>query len=207
VHVLLEGGGEVTTVGTTKERVVRTHIAHCCARHGCKYGSDWCPVVAGEYVQAFPCEQCRVEEDTAKIWAVPSGYASSLPVEQRPSVTVQMVTAEDHKRIVKALMAKLEDESNYQYWEGRKAFKRDVRKALRSGGLIPATVGAFVELVDAIPVDPKPKYTITTKDVLFDKAPGFLIECSECGLVGQTQLNEKIQQQVDAHIAKRHSDG
>lgn len=35
------------------------HIAHCCARHGCKYGqglTGQCPVVGQRAEQAYPCE-------------------------------------------------------------------------------------------------------------------------------------------------------
>lgn len=38
---------------------VRTHVTHCCALHGCKYGyKSNCPVVAGEHAQEFRCEEC-----------------------------------------------------------------------------------------------------------------------------------------------------
>ena len=34
------------------------HAAHCCKWHGCKYGDDDCPVVAGKIKQKYLCEQC-----------------------------------------------------------------------------------------------------------------------------------------------------
>jgi hypothetical protein len=34
------------------------HTAHCCTRHGCKYGKDDCPVELGTVKQEFPCEFC-----------------------------------------------------------------------------------------------------------------------------------------------------
>lgn len=37
------------------------HIAHCCGRHGCKYGDDIdgrCPVALGIAEQDGPCEDC-----------------------------------------------------------------------------------------------------------------------------------------------------
>jgi hypothetical protein len=37
-----------------------THITHCCARHGCKYGNSDCPVVKGAS-QKFMCEECDWE--------------------------------------------------------------------------------------------------------------------------------------------------
>jgi hypothetical protein len=40
-----------------------THRTHCCAKHGCKYGSPGCPVVSGELVQDYPCEVCGDDED------------------------------------------------------------------------------------------------------------------------------------------------
>lgn len=32
------------------------HQAHCCKKHGCKYGDEDCPVVSGEIVQEYTCE-------------------------------------------------------------------------------------------------------------------------------------------------------
>lgn len=40
-----------------------THQAHCCHRHGCKYGHAKCPVLAGEVEQYYPCEQCGDEAE------------------------------------------------------------------------------------------------------------------------------------------------
>lgn len=34
------------------------HQTHCCVMHGCKYGNSDCPVVTGEIVQEYPCEDC-----------------------------------------------------------------------------------------------------------------------------------------------------
>lgn len=34
------------------------HPSHCCARHGCKYGYDDCPVYLQEQKQEYPCESC-----------------------------------------------------------------------------------------------------------------------------------------------------
>ena len=34
------------------------HISHCCKWHGCKYGSDNCPVVLGLVKQEYLCEWC-----------------------------------------------------------------------------------------------------------------------------------------------------
>lgn len=34
------------------------HSTHCCKIHGCKYGDEDCPVVNGEEVQEYPCEDC-----------------------------------------------------------------------------------------------------------------------------------------------------
>ena len=38
------------------------HAAHCCTRHGCKYGEDECPVVGGQVKQDHPCEECSEED-------------------------------------------------------------------------------------------------------------------------------------------------
>ncbi len=34
------------------------HAAHCCIKHGCKYGDEDCPVVSGEIKQEYVCEYC-----------------------------------------------------------------------------------------------------------------------------------------------------
>src|SRR5471030_2357389 len=40
---------------------IGVHTSHCCARHGCKYSNDECPVVLGTHKQAYPCEFCGEE--------------------------------------------------------------------------------------------------------------------------------------------------
>lgn len=37
--------------------------SHCCARHGCKYSYDDCPVVEQRLEQSGPCEFCPSFED------------------------------------------------------------------------------------------------------------------------------------------------
>jgi hypothetical protein len=39
---------------------VRVHQTHCCIIHGCKYGSDNCPVELGKIKQKYPCEECAI---------------------------------------------------------------------------------------------------------------------------------------------------
>jgi len=34
------------------------HAAHCCSKHGCKYGDDNCPVCDGTIEQKYPCIDC-----------------------------------------------------------------------------------------------------------------------------------------------------
>jgi hypothetical protein len=36
----------------------RVHQSHCCAKHGCKYGDEDCPVVNGDVKQFYYCEEC-----------------------------------------------------------------------------------------------------------------------------------------------------
>ena len=38
---------------------VGVHQTHCCLTHGCKYGNEECPVISGEVVQTYPCEECH----------------------------------------------------------------------------------------------------------------------------------------------------
>lgn len=44
---------------------VGVHAAHCCAKHGCKYGNDECPVQAGNVKQEHPCEYCDMDDEAA----------------------------------------------------------------------------------------------------------------------------------------------
>lgn len=37
---------------------VQVHVTHCCAKHGCKYGHDNCPVTQGTHKQQYLCESC-----------------------------------------------------------------------------------------------------------------------------------------------------
>lgn len=37
---------------------IGVHETHCCARHGCKYGDDDCPVANRTVLQAYACEDC-----------------------------------------------------------------------------------------------------------------------------------------------------
>jgi hypothetical protein len=37
---------------------VGVHKSHCCKWHGCKYGDKNCPVVSGEEMQLYLCEDC-----------------------------------------------------------------------------------------------------------------------------------------------------
>lgn len=48
---------------------IGVHQAHCCARHGCKYGDNPCPVEHGGAVQDYPCYYCSsVDEARHGIW-------------------------------------------------------------------------------------------------------------------------------------------
>jgi hypothetical protein len=42
---------------------VAVHEAHCCVKHGCKYGSSNCPIEKGEVVQQYPCERCIIDKE------------------------------------------------------------------------------------------------------------------------------------------------
>lgn len=43
-----------------------THVTHCCIHHGCKYGSDNCPVVTGRLAQEYDCEVCYEQKSEHK---------------------------------------------------------------------------------------------------------------------------------------------
>jgi len=42
---------------------IGTHRAHCCRKHGCKYGNDDCPVVSGAVKQLYSCERGNINDD------------------------------------------------------------------------------------------------------------------------------------------------
>lgn len=44
---------------------VGVHRAHCCVKHGCKYGEDDCPVYNGSVTQKYPCQDCSDYPDEA----------------------------------------------------------------------------------------------------------------------------------------------
>jgi len=50
---------------------VEVHRTHCCNIHGCKYGSEDCPVVDGVVEQDYPCEECSLE--SGEEWVAPAG--------------------------------------------------------------------------------------------------------------------------------------
>lgn len=58
---------KVTAV-THRAQADAVHAAHCCARHGCKYGTDGtlCGVRAGRVQQLYPCEFCGMEDEEHK---------------------------------------------------------------------------------------------------------------------------------------------
>jgi len=43
-----------------KTEDVRVHQSHCCAKHGCKYGDEDCPIVNGDVKQFYYCETCHL---------------------------------------------------------------------------------------------------------------------------------------------------
>lgn len=62
------------------------HAAHCCSRHGCKYGDDDCPVVLGQVEQKHSCEQCDDEDqqlDAAMRRAVEMGAMEDTPATRQ----------------------------------------------------------------------------------------------------------------------------
>lgn len=55
-----------------REREIGTHVTHCCAMHGCKYGrKHYCPVELKTHKQEYPCEYCvdvkEAEEQIAQL--------------------------------------------------------------------------------------------------------------------------------------------
>lgn len=54
MNIEIIDGVEYTNVGT--------HVTHCCAQHGCKYGNKNCVVEDGKREQEFACEFCHSSE-------------------------------------------------------------------------------------------------------------------------------------------------
>jgi hypothetical protein len=44
---------------TDPANLIGVHVEHCCARCGCKYGDDNCPVVARKLLAESECENCN----------------------------------------------------------------------------------------------------------------------------------------------------
>lgn len=65
------------------EYKISVHEAHCCARHGCKYGDSDCPVALKTYEQAYPCEMCEDPADLrAAITALIKEYRWSRKIHR-----------------------------------------------------------------------------------------------------------------------------
>lgn len=45
-------------IDSKKEYNLKVHAAHCCEKHGCKYGDKDCPVILKKINQKYPCEEC-----------------------------------------------------------------------------------------------------------------------------------------------------
>lgn len=45
--------------------VTLVHVAHCCAKHGCKYAHADCPVANDDMKQEHPCEFCEMDDEDA----------------------------------------------------------------------------------------------------------------------------------------------
>lgn len=59
----------------------QTHLAHCCAIHGCKYGDLKCPVINGQMLQKYLCEECSKATNT---WTnIAKAYNHIRKVENR----------------------------------------------------------------------------------------------------------------------------
>lgn len=56
------------------------HAAHCCWKHGCKYGHDDCPVEDGKLAQKYPCETCshEIDEDLHEMDALITPYLDRI---------------------------------------------------------------------------------------------------------------------------------
>lgn len=80
------------------------HAAHCCSRHGCKYGNAECPVARGAVKQDYPCEACgdqdvldkavtRLYEIEAHLTTIGQRIGSS-PGDGEPGIIAQLARME-----------------------------------------------------------------------------------------------------------------
>ena len=53
------------------DMAISVHDAHCCKKHGCKYGDDDCPVVLGIEPGVRECEYCAMESTPSEMAAIP----------------------------------------------------------------------------------------------------------------------------------------
>lgn len=54
---------KIKTTKTIEKENWGVHETHCCAKHGCKYGDEDCPVVIGFIKQKYDCEDCIYERE------------------------------------------------------------------------------------------------------------------------------------------------
>lgn len=88
-----------------------THVAHCCAKHGCKYIGDWdsekwCPVVEGVAEADGSCELCWYDRETGQ---------DLMTVAEAAEIITEFVDADpdmqpDEREDLKAELAKLVQE-------------------------------------------------------------------------------------------------
>ena len=71
---------------------ISVHDAHCCKKHGCKYGDDDCPVVLGTEPGVRECEYCRMDaEDRSR---APSGLQARL---EKARATLRLMSVDGWK--------------------------------------------------------------------------------------------------------------
>lgn len=85
-----------------------THAAHCCKRHGCKYGDEDCPVVLGSAAQSYACE--RDEPGNRCLPRPKSGRARNLSFAPATWATMQARAAERGFASVSAYLTHLVNE-------------------------------------------------------------------------------------------------
>jgi hypothetical protein len=78
--------GEPTPASVVRAARAGTHIAHCCIRHGCKYGRPDCPVKSGEFEQEYDCEHCDEDAEAqpvtlAELRSLMADFAAEVSID------------------------------------------------------------------------------------------------------------------------------
>ena len=97
------------------------HTRHCCKKHGCKYGDEWCPVEHGPYEQEYPCEDCDYENICYDCGSDKVGPRNEAPKKD---------DEEDFQKFLKETVIKLESlQHRLEHPDSTEGFLKDFDRA------------------------------------------------------------------------------